>query len=466
MRRGLVERLASWDAFLAVLTAATLTYAAIAVPNFATAFNISQAIAGVSERALIVLPMVLLIIAREIDLSVASMLALSSVVFGVAVQAGAGISLAILAALLTGLVGGALNGALVTLLGLPSLVVTLGTLALFRGVGYIILGSGSVNEFPDAFTDFGIDTVGGSVLPWTIVPFLILAPIFAVLLQKSAIGRRIYAIGGNPDVARYAGVRVGRIRLALFATSGVISALAGVVFYGAACQCAGGQRGRPRARRDHHRAARRRQRVRRQGPSDRRILCPCVDRGSAQHPRVAADRRRCARHGHRAAPDRIVAPQHRDAAALRLGERLSGFARLWRLQTGRSAGGQIQPDHRRLDGENGGDDNMRASYIIAALFVGTAARGFFLSGRRPGYGRVSSQARYRSLFSGRKDGRRGSPEGDWRQGCAGSALAGDRRGADPIYQHPRLAESGRDRHRRQRRQCRGARPQARGLSRA
>jgi rhamnose transport system permease protein len=215
MKGGLIERLASWDAFLAVLTGATLTYAAIAVPNFATAFNISQAIAGVSERALIVLPMVLLIIAREIDLSVASMLALGSVVFGVAVQAGAPISLAVLAALLTGLIGGAFNGALVTVLGLPSLVVTLGTLALFRGVGYI---------------DFGVNTVGGTILPWTIVPFLVLAPIFVILLQKSAIGRRIYAIGGNPDVARYAGVRVGHIRLALFATSGVVSALAGVVF--------------------------------------------------------------------------------------------------------------------------------------------------------------------------------------------------------------------------------------------
>ena len=99
---------------------------------------------------------------------------------------------------------GAFNGVLVTALGLPSLVVTLGTMALFRGIGYVILGSGSVNVFPDAFTDFGIDTVG-SILPWTIVPFLVLAPVFAVVLQKSAIGRRIYAIGGNPDAARYAG---------------------------------------------------------------------------------------------------------------------------------------------------------------------------------------------------------------------------------------------------------------------
>jgi len=80
MKRGSIERLASWDAFLGVLTAATLACAMVAVPNFATAFNISQAIADMSERALIVLPMVLLIIAREIDLSVASMLALGSVV--------------------------------------------------------------------------------------------------------------------------------------------------------------------------------------------------------------------------------------------------------------------------------------------------------------------------------------------------------------------------------------------------
>ena len=372
MRGSVIERFASWDAFLAVLTAATLTYAAIAVPIFVTAFNISQAIAGVSERALIVLPMVLLIIAREIDLSVASMLALSSVVFGVAVQAGTGISIAIFAALLTGLAGGTFNGVLVTLLGLPSLVVTLGTLALFRGVGYIILGSGSVNEFPDAFTDFGIDTVKGSVLPWTIVPFLILAPIFAVLLQKSAIGRRIYAIGGNPDVARYAGVRVGRIRLALFATSGVIAALAGVVFSARLANARAdnavgleldvitiallggvsvfGGRGHLT------------------GvffalvliAALRNILGLLQIGGDAQGTVIGL---------------LLIGSLLLSSVTQRLFASASAFLASpdsRRLQTGRSAGGQIQPDHRRLDGENGGDDNMRASYIIAALFVGTA----------------------------------------------------------------------------------------------
>jgi rhamnose transport system permease protein len=68
------------------------------------------------------------------------------------------------------------------------------------------------------------------VLPWTIVPFLVLAPVFVLVLQKSAVGRRIYAMGGNPDTARYSGVRVGRIRLGLFAISGLVSAIAGIAF--------------------------------------------------------------------------------------------------------------------------------------------------------------------------------------------------------------------------------------------
>ena len=230
MKALTLERVATWENFLAVLMLATLAYAVAAVPNFATDFNLSQAIAGVSERALIVLPMVLLIIAREIDLSVASILALCSVIFGVLIQGGAPLGLAAIAALAVGALAGAFNGALVTYLGLPSLVVTLGTLAMFRGIGYIILGSASVNDFPDALTNFGIDTLGDSVLPWTIVPFLVLAPIFAVVLRWTAIGRRIYAVGGSPDVARYAGVRVDRIRLCLFVVSGVVCAVAGIVF--------------------------------------------------------------------------------------------------------------------------------------------------------------------------------------------------------------------------------------------
>jgi rhamnose transport system permease protein len=222
--------LATWDTFLGVVTLGVAVYAAIFVPGFASSFNISQAIAGMSEKALMVLPMVLLIIAREIDLSVASMLALTSVGLGILIQAGVPLLPATIVVLVFGSGLGAFNGLLVTWLGLPSLVVTLGTLAMFRGIGYIMIGSRSINQFPDALTNFGINNVAETPLPWTIVPFLILAPLFAVVLQRTPIGRRIYAIGGNPDAALYSGVKTRKLRFWLFVLSGLICAIAGAVF--------------------------------------------------------------------------------------------------------------------------------------------------------------------------------------------------------------------------------------------
>ena len=242
------------------------------MPNFTSAFNLSQAAAGVSEKALLVLPLVLLIIAREIDLSIASILALTSVVLGVLVRAEVPLVVAVPIVLLAGAAAGAFNGVLVTRLDLPSLVVTLGTLAMFRGVGYIILGSGSVNVFPDALTDLGIDNVPGTQVPWTIVPFLLLAPVFAVVLQHTPTGRRIYALGGNPDAARYAGVRSRRLRFMLFVVSGLVCAVAGIVLHRPPRQCPRQQRAGLRARRHHHRPARRDQRVRRPRQAHRRAL--------------------------------------------------------------------------------------------------------------------------------------------------------------------------------------------------
>jgi rhamnose transport system permease protein len=225
-----LRRIGAWELFLAGLTIAMMLYACLAVPNFTTAFNLSQAAAGVSEKALLVLPMVFLIIAREIDLSVGSILALSSVVLGICIRSGTPLIVGIAAALIVGATAGAVNGYLVTRFELPPLVVTLGTMALFRGIAYVIIGTSSVNVLPDSLTSFGIDTIGSTNVPWTIVPFLVAAPIFAVVLQRTATGRRVYAIGGNPDTAKYSGVRVQKIRFRLFVTSGLVAAVAGIVF--------------------------------------------------------------------------------------------------------------------------------------------------------------------------------------------------------------------------------------------
>ncbi len=176
------------------------------------------------------LPMTFIIIAGDIDLSVASALGLASVIVGVTWNAGIPLWLVIGIALVVGIIAGLLNGALVTRLGLPSLVVTLGTLALFRGLAFVILGDQAVSNFPSAFTNFGIGDVPGTLIPWSFVVFVILALLFMVTLHWSWIGRQIYATGLNKEASRFAGIRVKRLKLLLFMLSGLIAALAGIIF--------------------------------------------------------------------------------------------------------------------------------------------------------------------------------------------------------------------------------------------
>lgn len=219
-----------WDLLLAFACLAAFAYAAFSIPNFLSGFNLSQLAASASEKALLILPMTLLIIAREIDLSIASVLALSSVLFGLLTQAGVPTLAAIPATVAFGGLLGAFNGFLVTALGLQSLVVTLGTMALYRGIGYILLGTGSINLLPPSVVEFGIGTVPGTQVPWTILPFLGLAPAFAVVLQRTPAGKRLYALGGSPEVARYSGIDTRRMVFRLFVLSGLVAAVAGIVY--------------------------------------------------------------------------------------------------------------------------------------------------------------------------------------------------------------------------------------------
>lgn len=220
----------SWEVLLVVLLLLTIVLGNALSPYFLTPFNLSLMVEDFVEKALMALPMTLIIIAGEIDLSVASVLGLASVVLGVTWNAGIPLWLGIGLALAVGIIAGLLNGVLVTRLGLPSLVVTLGTLALFRGLAFVILGDQAVSNFPNAFTSFGIGDVPGTLIPWTFVVFVLLALLFIVILQRSWIGRQIYATGINKEAARFAGIRVKQLKLILFVVSSLIAALAGIVF--------------------------------------------------------------------------------------------------------------------------------------------------------------------------------------------------------------------------------------------
>ena len=225
-------RLGSWEGILAVLTLALLVAAATGNETFWTAFNIQTSVSTMAEKALMVLPLALLIIVREIDISVASMAGLSAVTAGIVLDQGGTIPVAIGIAVLTGAVCGAINGFFVAVLGLPSLVVTLGTLALFRGLCYVLLGGTPISAIPPELIAFGNEAVPETFVPWDIVPFLLLAPFFAIALQRMVIGRRIYALGAGPETARYSGVNGVRIKFVLFVITGVICAIAGIINIG------------------------------------------------------------------------------------------------------------------------------------------------------------------------------------------------------------------------------------------
>jgi rhamnose transport system permease protein len=223
------QALVRWETLLVVAVLGLVALGTSLSPFFLTAGNFANLIAALMEVAIMALPMTLIIIAGEIDLSVESMAGLSSALVGFLWAAGVPIAVAVVIVLVVGVLGGLLNGLLVARGGLPSLVVTLGTLALFRGLALIILGPRGVSDFPPAFTELGFGHVPGTDIPWPFVIFLALALILGVVLHRSWAGRQIYAIGKNTGAARFSGVRVARVKIALFVLTGLVAALAGVI---------------------------------------------------------------------------------------------------------------------------------------------------------------------------------------------------------------------------------------------
>lgn len=200
------------------------------VRSFDSPLTVTYLLRDIAPILLIALPMTLIIITEEIDLSVASIVGLSSVMTGILTQAGLPFAVAALLAILVGTLAGALNGFLVTVVGLPSLAVTIGTLALFRGIAVGLLGTTAITDFPEEWTDLAKANIPGTPIPVIIIPFVVLAIIFAVLLHFTPFGRSLYAIGLNKEAAQFSGIDVGRTKFILFLLSGAVSGFAGVYF--------------------------------------------------------------------------------------------------------------------------------------------------------------------------------------------------------------------------------------------
>ncbi|RWM06816.1 ABC transporter permease [Mesorhizobium sp.] len=218
----------SWEALLVIIAVLIFAVNSFASPYFLDPWSLSDLTFNFTEKGLIALAMALLIISGEIDLSVAAIVALASTMMGMAVQVGAGTPVLVAIGIVVGLACGAFNGLLVTRLGLPSIVVTIGTMSLFRGIAFIILGDQAYKGYPESFAFFGQGYVWW-VFSFELALFLVAALIYWFVLHGTSFGRRVFAIGNNPVACQFSGVRVGRIKFILFCLTGLMSGIASVL---------------------------------------------------------------------------------------------------------------------------------------------------------------------------------------------------------------------------------------------
>jgi rhamnose transport system permease protein len=217
--------LGRWESLLAMLFLGVFAVNSIALPYFLDLDNLLDGTQNFSEKAMIALPMALLIICREIDISIAGTLALSSVAMGLAMGAGIPAQCLPLVAVSAGTACGLLNGVLVTRFALPSIVVTIGTVSLYRGLASVVLGDKAFTGYPQSMADWG-QGYFFDIVPREFVVLIVCAVLFAILLHGTRCGRRIYAIGNNAEAARFSGISVDRYRLVLFMLTGAMAGLA------------------------------------------------------------------------------------------------------------------------------------------------------------------------------------------------------------------------------------------------
>ena len=213
---------------LVALLAVELAVFTVLSPDFLTSSNLFNVMALDTENGIIALGMALVIASGGIDLSVGSILALSSVTMGYAVQHGQPVAVAAVVCLVTGLVCGLINGVLVVVLRLHPLLVTLGTLALYRGLALGISNGNGFSGFPTSFEYFGQTYIGP--VPAQVVVWLVLALAVYGVVNATAAGRRLLAVGINELAASFAGIRVGAVRLAVYGSSGLLTGVASLIY--------------------------------------------------------------------------------------------------------------------------------------------------------------------------------------------------------------------------------------------
>lgn len=219
---------------LAGFAAIVAAFALLLPDTFLTARNLLNISQQVSMLAVVAFAMTVVMAMGDFDLSVGSMASFAGVTAAAMFQAGHGVAAGVAAALAVGLAGGLVNGLLVAWVGILPFVATLGTLTIFSGAAFVVSDGRTIfgRDIPEAFAAFargGVEVAGITLPALTLVAVAAFAAVW-VLLEHTAFGRRLYAIGGNAEAARLAGVPVARLRIAAFAVTGLGAAAAGLMY--------------------------------------------------------------------------------------------------------------------------------------------------------------------------------------------------------------------------------------------
>lgn len=213
-----------WEWFLVLLFLLVNVLNTCISPYYLSGTTLTDAPMSFMDEAYMVFPMALILLLGMIDISVASIVALSSVLMGVSFQAGLPMGLAVVLCLLVGTVCGLINGLILARFNervLPSMIITFATQVIYRGIALIILKDQAVGSFPSWFSYLSWGYVGA--IPFELIVFIVFAAFFIVLLHKTSFGRQLYGMGNNLKACEYSGIKTARNKIIIYTMMGFMA---------------------------------------------------------------------------------------------------------------------------------------------------------------------------------------------------------------------------------------------------
>lgn len=228
-KNKVISLVTKWEFILFILLVLEVIVFSNLTPYFLNTFNLLNTTFTFSEKAILALPMIFIILCGDIDISVAGIMALSSFAMGYAASLGFDTGTLVLIGLSVGVLAGLFNGLLITGLDMPPIAVTMASMTLFRGISQAILEDHAYTFYPESFGYFGQGYIGNSIVPFELVLFLVLSVIMGFVLHKTTYGRKLYAIGNSSLAAKFSGINVNKVRLVNFIINGFFAGIAAVL---------------------------------------------------------------------------------------------------------------------------------------------------------------------------------------------------------------------------------------------